>query len=186
MTVKEFVKQYDKNPDINVVKKAITTTYLSFVKKCNLCERIIQATHYTETPDGATRLQIDSASEYMLFNLSIVDTYTDLKIDFGNVVEEYDMLAKRDLFEIFKSVLPQRELGELYNVLELKEKDMIANEYETHAFISNQVERFGTLLGISLSPALEKLTTIVEELDAEKLAELINKVDTKKLSKLFK
>lgn len=186
MTSKEFFKKYDKTKDINIVKNAITTTYLSFVKKCNLCERVINATYYTTNPDDSVRFHVDSAAEYMLYNLSIIDAYTDIKIDFKNVIEEYDAFAERDLFNIFKEVLPENDLDELDYILAMKENDITTNEYEPHAFISNQVERFGTLLGVSLSPALEKLTTTVDGLDAEKLAELINKIDTKKLSKLFK
>ena len=67
MTVKEFVKKYKESDNI---KDIITCSYLPFVKKCNLCERIIQATYYKKNEDGSSKLYIDSAAKYMLFNLS--------------------------------------------------------------------------------------------------------------------
>ena len=48
MTVKEFVEKYKESDNI---KDVITCNYLPFVKKCNLCERIIQATYYNKNED---------------------------------------------------------------------------------------------------------------------------------------
>ena len=59
----------------------------------------------------------------------------------------------------------------------MKERDVICNEYEPHAFISGQVERFGALLGISFSPILEKFEDIIENLDVEKVGNILNKLD---------
>ena len=189
MTVKEFVEKYKENSNAEIVENIIKCNYLSFVKKCNLCERIIKSTYYTKNEDGSSRLYIDSASKYMLFNLSIIDTYTEITVDFGNVVEEYDLLAENDLFNIIKGLLKSSELGELEFILEMKERDVIQNEYEIHTFISNQVERFGNLLGISLFPVLEKLAGEIENLDVEKVVKILeqaDKVDKSKVVKLFK
>lgn len=189
MKLIDFIKKYDKNVDNNMVEQAVKCKYLSFAEKCNLCERIIQSTYYTTMADGKTKLHINSASKYMLYNLSIIDKYTDIEINFNDVLAEYDMLAERNLFYQFKAYLPLTELQELDLLLEMAQQDVIANEYEPHAFISNQVERFGTLIGVSLSPILEKLSNNIGELDNEKLAAILSKldkVDVKKVAKLLK
>ena len=82
-----------------------------------------------------------------------------------------------------------KELGELTSILEMKEKDVMQNEYEIHSFISDQVERFGKLLGVTLSPTLEKLGETIDNLDVEKLGktlEQVDKLDKSKIVKLFK
>ena len=189
MTVKNFIEEYIKNNDTSIIKKHITYEYLPFVKKCNLCERIIKSTYYKKNEDGTSKFYVDSVAKHMLFNLVVVDTYTDIDIDFNRAADEYDLLEEHGLFELIASLISERELSELMNILDMKEKDVIANEYEPHAFISSQIERFGSLLGISLSPALEKLGGVIEELDAEKVAqvlEVIDKVDKNKIVKLFK
>lgn len=189
MKVKDFVKKYEKNQD-EALKDIIKCTYLPFVKKCELCSRLVKSTHYVSDEDGSnTKFHVDSAARYMLLNLSIVDTYTNIDVDFSKAAEEYDLLAKYNLFYIIKAMLPKVELSELESILEMKEKDVLTNEYEPHAFIAGQVERFGTLLGVSLSPVLDKLVASIENLDDEKLAKLIEtlgKVDKKKIIKLVK
>ena len=42
-------------------------------------------------------------------------------------------------------------------VLQMTQDDVIANEFENHAFISQQIERFGKLIGTALSPVISQL-----------------------------
>ena len=189
MTVKDFVDLYNRVSDENFVKKHIVCTYLSFSKKCNLCERIIKATYYTTSKYGVEKFHVDSTAKHMLFNLSIIDMYTDVDVNLDNSINEYDLLQESGLFKIVKDYIGDIELSELLNILEMKERDVICNEYEPHAFISGQVERFGALLGISFSPILEKFADIIENLDVEKVGNILNKLDKEsnnKLTKLFK
>ena len=46
------------------------------------------------------------------------------------------------------------------------------NKYENHAFIADQVDRFGTLIGVTLKPVLDKLATELENMDDEKITKL--------------
>ena len=47
--------------------------------------------------------------------------------------------------------------------------DLLANEYEPHAFIREQVERFGSLFGAIVAPAIENI-------DVSKIEEVMNKI----------
>lgn len=186
MTVKEFVEKYKQNTSIETIKGIISCSYLPYAHKCNLCKRIIQATHYTTIDDDTKEFNIDSTAKHMLFCLNIVDKYTNIDIDFNKSVEEYDLLAQENLIENIKSVLPDYELSELYNVLEMTEHDVMTNEYEIHSFISRQTERFGNLLGISLSPILDKMTDVIENLDAKEIANALENTSKRKIVKIFK
>lgn len=189
MKLKDFIKNYDKNTDVSIIEKTMDVKYLPFVEKCNLCERIVNSTYYTTMPDKTKKFHVNSVSKYMLYRLSIIDKYTKIDIDFKDVLNEYDMLAKRNLFDVFETLVPEKELQELAMILELTEKDVITNEYEPHAFIANQAERFGTLVGVSLSPVLDTLAKSLGELDNDKLAAILSnldKVDVKKVAKLLK
>lgn len=186
MTVKEFVEKYKKNTSSDTINSIVKSNYLPYAHKCNLCKRIIQATHYITTDDGTKEFNVDSTAKHMLFYLNIVDKYTNIDIDFNKSVEEYDLLAQENLIESIKLALPDYEISELYNVLEMTERDVMTNEYEIHSFISRQTERFGNLLGISLSPILDKMTDVIENLDAKKLANALEKIDKRKIVKIFK
>ena len=67
---------------------------------------------------------------------------------------------------IIQSINP-RELKEFNMVLQMTQDDVIANEFENHAFISQQVERFGQLIGTALSP-------VIEQLDFEQIEKVID------------
>ena len=54
-------------------------------------------------------------------------------------------------------------------VIQMTADDLIANEYEPHAFFKNQIERFGNLIGTSLKPVLEGL-------DLSKIQEVISQI----------
>ena len=47
--------------------------------------------------------------------------------------------------------------------------DLITNEYEPHAFISSQVNRFGSLIGTILGPVLENI-------DIDKITEAVSEI----------
>lgn len=181
MTVKEFVEQYNAGLKISEV---IKVTYLPLVNKINLCERVINASYYKKNEDETKSLLIDSIVENILFKLSIIKAYTTIDVDFKDIIEEYDLLAKNQLIDAIMYALPDNELAALGEMLVMKEKDTIQNEYEIHAFISNQVERFGTLAGVSLTPILEKLAEVIENVDVEKLAKALDKLDKVEGSKI--
>lgn len=185
MTVKEFAERHIKGEKMPIMK----IEYLPIVNKINLCERVINATYYKKNEDGTKSLHIDSVSEHILFQLAIVDAYTNINIDFTHVIEEYDMLDRDEVLQEIWIMIPSREVEELKQMLAMKEKDIIQNEYEPHAFIANQVERFGTLVGVAATPVLEKLAEVIENVDVEKLAKVLeqaDKADNNKILKLFK
>ena len=81
-------------------------------------------------------------------------------------------------FEGHPSLIPAKEISELRGMIDLKQRDTMTNQYETHSFISNQVERFGTLIGVTLKPVLDKLATELEnmdEKDIEKLSKILER-----------
>ena len=53
----------------------------------------------------------------------------------------------------------------------------MTNQYETHSFISNQVERFGTLIGVTLKPVLEKISDQIESMDEKDIEKFANKFE---------
>ena len=80
-------------------------------------------------------------------------------------------------FEGHPSLIPASEISELRSMIDLKQRDEMTNQYETHSFISNQVERFGTLIGVTLKPVLEKISEQIENMSDEDVEKFTNKVE---------
>lgn len=183
MTVKEFISKYNALEDAKIkndfIKLNINSKYVSYENKITICEKIIEASHYIKTLDNSIeikKMHINSPCKYMLYRLNIINSYTNIQIDFKNSLEEYNLLNKLDLINIIKELISKEEIEEFDMLLDMTEKDFIANEYETKAFISGQVERFAELFGSIVAPALEQLGNVLENMDEKTVDNIMAKL----------
>lgn len=192
--IKEFCENYknratDKLKGDYLKENMKITTYLPFIKKDALAQNIVNATTYKfedyTNEDGITgrrrtnQIQVNSTAQMLLFYRVIIENYTDLEVETEGFYEEYDALNESGVlfeltadFEGHPSIIPAKEISELRGMIDLKQRDEMTNQYETHSFISNQVERFGTLIGVTLKPVLDKLATELENMDDSKIEKL--------------
>ena len=187
-TVKEFcIKYNDTNNEqtkLELFERIMTPHYVPYEVKVTVCESIIKATYYKKSDDGYTeRLYINSPSKHMLFCLNLVKQYTCIDVDFKNALEDFNLLNESALIDVIYSNISERELKEFRMILEMVESDILKNEYETHAFISNQVERFGELLGHIANPALMTLSESISNMDEKTIDKIISKIKNLDASK---
>ena len=197
--IKEFCENY-KNKATNKLKEDYLkenlkiTTYLPFIKKDALAQNIVNATTYkfeNYTKEDGTigrrrtnQIHVNSTTQMLLFYRVIIENYTDLEVETEGFYEEYDALNESGVlfeltadFEGHPSIIPAKEISELRGMIDLKQRDEMTNQYETHSFISNQVERFGTLIGVTLKPVLEKISEQIENMSEEDVEKFTNKVE---------
>lgn len=193
MKIIDFVEGYNKTTtnlkDRYLKEKLEIRNYISFADKCDLAERVIKATTFEKDLNGENtgNIKINSISRYLLFTLSIIDIYTNLEVDFNNVISEYDLLKSNGLLDLFigaeYSLIPNEEFCEAQTLLNIYLDDILQNNMSTQAFIQNQVTRFGTLIGVTLSPIMDKLADNINSLD-EKTVEKMGKQLDKMFSKI--
>lgn len=182
MTINELVNKYTvlNNEELkkNLVESIVTVRYVSYEQKCDVCKRIVDVTYYTKTKNHNDyeykKLHVDSTANYMLYCLNLVDYYTTVSIDYKKSLEEFNELNKTGLLDMIIAYIPEREIKEFRMILDMIESDVIQNEYETHAFISNQVERFGELAGIAITPILEQLIKSINNIDDKQIDKILN------------
>ena len=96
---------------------------------------------------------------YDLKNNSYVPYYHDNgKAYYGGVRITAD-------FEGHPSLIPASEISELRGMVDLKQRDIMTNQYEIHSYISNQIERITEVGSVVLKPILDKLATELENMD---------------------
>ena len=181
-TVKEFCKKYNdtkiEQTKSELIERIMNPHYVPYEMKIAVCENIIKATYYKNSEDGKSKtLHVNSPSQYLLFCLNLVKQYTYIDVDFKNVLEDFNLLNESELIDVIYSNIPERELKEFRMILEMVESDIIQNEYETHAFITNQVERFGELFGHIANPALMKLSEVIENMDEKTINRIVDKLN---------
>ena len=197
-TVKQFCKEYsnriDKLKGDYLKENLKITTYLPFIKKDALAQNIVNATTYKfedyTKEDGTTgrrrtnQIQVNSTAQMLLFYRVIIENYTDLEVETEGFYEEYDALNESGVlfeltadFEGHPSLIPAREISELRGMIDLKQRDIMTNQYEIHSYISNQIERITEVGSVVLNPVLDKLATELENMDESKIEKLSNKVE---------
>lgn len=175
-TVKEFCKKYNESTADQIkeslIKSIMNPHYINYEMKIAICENIIENSYYKKDENGNKKLHINSPTQYLLYCLEMVRQYTTIEVDFSNVVDEFNLLNKYRLLDEIINYIPENELKEFNVVLDMVRGDVIQNEYETHAFVSNQVERFGELFGHIIKPALERLGSSIENMDEKTIDKL--------------
>ena len=204
VTVKQFCKEYsnriDKLKGDYLKENLKITPYLPFIKKDVLAQNIVNATTYKfedyTKEDGTTgrrktnQIQVNSTAQMLLFYRVIIENYTDLEVETEGFYEEYDALNESGVlfeltadFEGHPSLIPAREISELRGMVDLKQRDIMTNQYEIHSYISNQIERITQVGSIVLKPVLDKLATELENMDESKI-EKLSKVLEKGLKRI--
>ena len=193
MKIKQFCKEYsnriDKLKSDYLKENLKITTYLPFIKKDALAQNIVNATTYKfedyTNEDGTTgrrrtnQIQVNSTAQMLLFYRVIIENYTDLEVETEGFYEEYDSLNESGVlfeltadFEGHPSLIPASEISELRGMVDLKQRDIMTNQYEIHSYISNQIERITEVGSIVLKPVLDKLATELENMDDSKIEKL--------------
>ena len=198
MKIKEFCKEYsnriDKLKGDYLKENLKIITYLPFIKKDALAQNIVNATtykfeDYTKEDETTGRrrtnqIQVNSTAQMLLFYRVIIENYTDLEVETEGFYEEYDALNESGVlfeltadFEGHPSLIPAKEISELRGMVDLKQRDIMTNQYEIHSYISNQIERVSTILGATLKPVLEKISGQIENVSEEDVEKFANKVE---------
>ena len=193
MTIKNFVNEYTKRADQlkeQYLKENLKiTSYVPFLRKDAIAQVIVDRSTYkyeNYTKEDGTignrktdKIQINSITQYILFCRVLIENYTNLEIETKEFVEEYDALKECGLLdklmvgnENVPPMIPVSEISELRSLISMKQSDAMTNYATPQAYISNQVERVSTILGVTLKPVLDKLATELENIDEKDIEKL--------------
>lgn len=176
MKIETFLKIYNTKEayeeKVEAVKQIMKNNCISYADKVDRAGIIAKNSYHVKQKDvdGNERevFQQNSAAKYMLYSLTLVDLYTTLDVDFKQSLELFEMINGEILDMIVMSI-DERERKEFQMVLDFACDDLLVNEYEPHAFIREQIDRFGNLFGTIVAPVLQNM-------DMNKIEELINKM----------
>ena len=199
MKIKNFVEKYnaiatDRLKEDYLKNNLHIKTYLPFLKKDAISRVLVDRSTYkyeNYTKEDGTigsrktdEINVNSVVQYILFCRVIIENYTDLEVETEGFFEEYDALKQSGLLdklivgsENVTPMIPISEISELRTLVDMKQKDEIFNNGTPQSFISNQVERFGTLIGITLKPVLEKISEQIKNMSEEDVEKFANKFE---------
>ncbi len=201
-TVEQFVKKYKENSTDDAKQEFLhnsvkTEKYLSYNSKIVLAKKIVENSSYAVEPviengeilkdengnvkfEQTKKLQIDSNRREILFIYTILQHYTNIEMDGVKILEEFDMLNEAGLIDKIIAMIPEREIAEFDAVVKRTFADFMENNYETHAFIINQVQRVADVLNMVLTPIAQKIADMPDG-ELEKISDKIIKFAEKKM-----
>lgn len=181
MTVKEFLEDLNKVTGKTVKEERMKRNlnvkqYVSFIDKVNLAERVVyHSTHdFDQEGNVIGDITINSISKYLLHVMGIIDMYTDLDINYNNLVEDYDLLNVNGMIQEIVTLIGEKEIAECQMLLDMKLGDFMQNKLSVYSFVRDQIERFGVLSGITLSSIKEGFANAVDSLTPEQIEQLAN------------
>lgn len=181
MTVKEFLEDLNKVNSKTVkeerMKKNLNVKqYVSFIDKVNLAERVVyHSTHdFDQEGNVVGDITINSISKYLLHVMGIIDMYTNLDINYNNLVEDYDLLNVNGMIQEIVTLIEEKEIAECQMLLDMKLGDFMQNKLSVYSFVRDQIERFGTISGITLSSIKEGFANAVDSLTPEQIEQFSN------------
>ena len=195
MKILEFVERYNNMAtqqlkDRFIKEEVKITPYVSIIKKDAYAQLIVDKTTFEQESyddNGVTKyrktdkIRVNSVVQYVQFCRAVIELYTDLEIEDGSFIKEYDALKSSGLLDILMvgsdkadPLIPMSELSEFKTILTMKQSDTQFNETTTQAFISKQIGRISDLANATLTPLIDVVSKKLEEIpkeDLDKIAE---------------
>lgn len=200
ITVKEFVEGYNKC--VNSLKNRYIQEKLSIISylPVNIKDAIaivitdrtmFEQEEYADK-NGETKfrktdnIHVNSFVQYMLFVREVIEKYTNLICsDDANFMTDYDLLKSSGLLdklmigEIVNGkeippLIPINEISEIRTLIDMHKSDIMQNMYEPHAYVSRQVERFGTLINTLVEPFMESVQKKIADIPQEDVQNVID------------
>lgn len=191
MKIKDFIEHFnmltnDEDKE-SFLKQTVTTTYVPFIEKADICAKVINDTWYVKDPiTDKRKLHITSTGTYVLYTMAVINKYTSLEVDFKNTVSQYDLLNNGNYLGMLMAYIPENELVEFRRVLEMTQNDVLQNEYYAPAYLAERIDNIALALGATVLPAVEQFGNIIENLDENKVKNFVGILDNSKVMKTLK
>lgn len=187
MKLLEFVEKYNNTANSSLKEQLLSkikiTPYVSIIKKDAYAQLIVDKTTFEQESyddNGVTKyrktdkIRVNSVAQYVQFCRAVIELYTDLEIEDGSFIKEYDALKSSGLLDILMvgsdkadPLIPMSELSEFKTILTMKQSDTQFNETTTQAFISKQIGRISDLANATLTPLVDVISKKLDEIPKE-------------------
>jgi hypothetical protein len=159
MKVEKFVEEYNKytNNELKnrLLASCIKREYVPYTRKVQICTSIAKATTRASVPSqkqdgGLVELfYSDSTNRYLLFQLNILRTYTNLEFstEFVEAIKEFELLDQYELNDKIIDIIPDREYKNFKVILDMLVDDYTVNENNFINYIDKKIDATLVALG---------------------------------------
>ena len=186
--VKSFVEEYEKqltNDDKAkfLKSKLKTEKYIPYADKLTIAENIVKHSSYAMVKEDGKLKQTDkialnSPMRYILFVMTVVDKYTNIEVNFNNIMPDFDALNFNSLIEVIFEKVGDKETAEFNTVVDMVLNDFMANKYQFKNYIDDTLLKVSGLIE-KCAPLIDNITSKLDSMseeDVDKLSGLLEKV----------
>lgn len=193
MTVKEICTEYSKLGNETLKKQCLNkikiTPYVPVLRKDTLADIIARRTVFEYenyiAEDGTTKtrstgnVKVNTFIGYMLFIRTVIEEYTNLKIDKEHFDQDYDALKTSGLLNKLMSgedsLIPCEEIAELNTIIDMKKSDLLTIESSLDIFVARQINRIKDLGSAILPPLVEAISDKLDKIPQESWDKILDK-----------
>ena len=161
MNVEFFIKQIAMHKDKDeYLKGRIVKIYIPYEEKIVSCENIIKNTSFIKDEvSGELIYKRNTPACDMFFNLTLIDKYYDIDIDFNNVLADYNKLEENGYIELLLKNIRPNEYMAWQKTFEMVASDFVENERTLVSFLEKHIGAMNKTLG--------SIVDIIKELPIE-------------------
>ena len=152
--IKDLKFTKDEKAKREMVKKHITTDYVPYVSKVDLCKRIVKYSNEVITENRELKVK-DTPVQYLLFIMNLIKLYTDIEFTNEQNHEAYDALNQAGVFEILfsptsdsDSLISQKEYKEFQTILNMCNDDYYENYRSLGSILESKLEAINMMTNV--------------------------------------
>lgn len=148
MTIQNFLKQLKASANRKATcEKRLKETYVPYTTKLAVCKNIVTSSSYRPTEDQiGEEYMSNTPARMMLFKMQLIKLYTDIEIDFNNIISCFDELEKEDAVNELLGVVPEREIERFYSLLDMVSSDFYENNRSLAGYLDHNSRALFNLL----------------------------------------
>lgn len=171
ISVKDFVDLFEAKDSFDV-SKYISNEYIPYEQKGTMIIKLIELCGRDIEDKG--KLYYNRVSMNLFNILTKIDMFTNVKINWENAIEEYDMLQEHDLIRLLLDKVNRKELKEYDTIFELASKDFYDNNYSAVNYFDRYMDSF--VKGIA--PFLDKVWEDMKAMDLGGLMSTLKEIES--------
>lgn len=161
MTVDAFVKQIAMNKDKEkYVETIMKSIYVPYEEKHAKCENIIRSTSIVK--DETTGVEIykrNTPAFNLLYNMTLIDTYTSIDVDFSQILKDYNTLEGNGYVDFLLKHISPIEYKSWNIMVQWVMNDYMENNRSLISYLDSK-------LG-ALDKTAESIADVIKEIESE-------------------
>ena len=161
MNVEFFVKQIAMNKDKEkYLTQRLVKKYVPYEEKISICENIIKNTSVVKDEEtGEVFYKRNTPACNLMFNLSLINLYYDIEINFEHTLKDYNALEELGYIDLLLKNIPVEEYTRWQHIIGMIAEDYMENERSMVAFLSSK--------SIAMEKTIESIAEVVNNISKQ-------------------